>query len=352
MRTHNDFKISVMDIEVFGLGEESKPTTLCLNNCSFPNGRCVATLDSKCVCGNGFAGKDCSVRSCGGCNSGTCHDGVCTCSPGQFGANCERKTPCPNNCWGHGVCESGAQCNCGQGFDGIDCRYRLVLNGTLRVLHLDEFVEPSWPAPHPHYIEALNLSTIAGCSKDRPVPCTTAPLCGISAGECTGLATQSGSGSSSHASAYDDQRPWVKSPEGASRAVRAWSQLVGQGRNLRPPLSAAGATATSKYPWPAKGHLPSNAIDSDHTTSWRSVSTSEERWENITVDLGKGKAVTISVIHLDAHATVGHDNGAKNDMGAEVAAQLVDTFCECSSDQVAWTVVHDKIPSLYVEESI
>ena len=335
-----------MDIEVFGLGEESKPTTLCLNNCSFPNGRCVATLDSKCVCGNGFAGKDCSVRSCGGCNSGTCHDGVCTCSPGQFGANCERKTPCPNNCWGHGVCESGAQCNCDQGFDGIDCRYRLVLNGTLRVLHLDEFVEPSWPAPHPHYIEALNLSTIAGCSKDRPVPCTTAPLCGISAGECTGLATQSGSGSSSHASAYDDQRPWVKSPEGASRAVRAWSQLVGQGRNLRPPLSAAGATATSKYPWPAKGHLPSNAIDSDHTTSWRSVSTSEERWENITVDLGKGKAVTISVIHLDAHATVGHDNGA------EAAAQLVDTFCECSSDQVAWTVVHDKVPSLYVEESI
>ncbi|KAL6493129.1 hypothetical protein OROGR_032888 [Orobanche gracilis] len=59
----------------------------CLNSCHF-NGDCI---DGTCRCFLGFAGQDCSQRSC------------------------------PNNCGGHGECLEGGLCDCENGYTGTDC---------------------------------------------------------------------------------------------------------------------------------------------------------------------------------------------------------------------------------------
>merc|ERR1711871_326929 len=105
-----------------GVGCQNKT---CINECS-KRGKCRL---GKCYCFQGFAGNDCSVKSCPGhgpagkcsgngkCNNAT---GLCTCGPMHKALDCSVKRDCPMDCSGHGACVEH-KCECLGNFTGHDC---------------------------------------------------------------------------------------------------------------------------------------------------------------------------------------------------------------------------------------
>jgi len=89
-------------------------------------------LDQKCtVCKNGRSGINCLEKVPLKCDNrcqehGICVDGVCNCSPGFQGRNCDINN-CPKSCSSNGVCEKSVdqytkyQCVCNQGWTGQAC---------------------------------------------------------------------------------------------------------------------------------------------------------------------------------------------------------------------------------------
>ena len=60
----------------------------------------------------------------GGCSgNGKCDRGRCLCSIGFEGADCSKKSTCPNDCNKHGVCSVGGTCLCEPGYAGEACEY-------------------------------------------------------------------------------------------------------------------------------------------------------------------------------------------------------------------------------------
>ena len=96
------------------------------------NGQCNDE-EGVCICNTGFSGKNCKVQACpDNCNrakrQGQCADGLrCECASGFAGAACHLKD-CPNKCGGHGDCALNEKnpsiegiCICNEGFYGADC---------------------------------------------------------------------------------------------------------------------------------------------------------------------------------------------------------------------------------------
>ena len=90
-------------------------------------------MRGKCVCAEGWRGKDCGVDICPkGCSGshGKCVDGDCKCMIGWKGRDCEEST-CPGalaggvECSGHGRCDVNhlheVKCICEKAYKGIDC---------------------------------------------------------------------------------------------------------------------------------------------------------------------------------------------------------------------------------------
>lgn len=119
----------------------------CENGCS-GHGVCGA---SSCLCGQSWAGQDCSFgleltgesdltlpglsplaaacpRGCSG--HGYCSSGTCVCRTGYFGAACTDQG-CPSACFGHGACRGGT-CDCYPAWGGSQCELLLgeVVAGT------------------------------------------------------------------------------------------------------------------------------------------------------------------------------------------------------------------------------
>jgi syndecan 4 len=88
-------------------------------------GHGTCSVDSKCVCSDGWKGAGCNESPCpNSCSGkGLCIGGTCKCIQGFAGADCS-KQDCPNtnNCTGHGKCngDTGA-CVCAAGYKGSDC---------------------------------------------------------------------------------------------------------------------------------------------------------------------------------------------------------------------------------------
>uniref|UniRef100_A0A667XDE2 Tenascin Ca n=1 Tax=Myripristis murdjan TaxID=586833 RepID=A0A667XDE2_9TELE len=97
-------------------------------NCCSSRGRCV---NGQCVCEEGFAGEDCSVKTCpSNCyGRGECIDGRCVCYVGFSGEDCGELS-CPSNCLNRGQCIDG-QCVCDEGFTGEDCSQKACPNDCL-----------------------------------------------------------------------------------------------------------------------------------------------------------------------------------------------------------------------------
>ena len=68
----------------------------------------------------GTASCPCTGVDCSG--HGACHNGVCVCSDGYAGPNCDFDPCAGNDCSGHGTCSrSSGKCTCEAGFGGDDC---------------------------------------------------------------------------------------------------------------------------------------------------------------------------------------------------------------------------------------
>jgi len=92
--------------------------------CSGRNGVCW-TAKKKCICRQGYSGKDCGKvnKACGaqGCNKrGTCEAGICFCDMGYTGKHCEKVEKCPKGCSDRGFCSHG-ECFCYPGRTGVAC---------------------------------------------------------------------------------------------------------------------------------------------------------------------------------------------------------------------------------------
>ena len=289
------FKISVNEITVWGkpLGTAALSSNQCWNSCS-GHGECNEA--GQCACTTGFLGQDCSVAACEpSCGAhGTCANGRCVCAPYWYGTSCEKPSSCPNDCWGHGQCTQGA-CICAQGFDGLDCRYRLetVEGASLRVLHLDDYMAPVWQPRHPHHEQDLANSAEAGClTAQKPFPCpagAAAGACGVSLGAC----------------ALPASSPGRFPPASAAGAVsvNAWAQTANAGSKVLTPLAVSSVSASSTSPWGDYG--APKAADGDRSTYWRSESSTEARWHNVTLDLGQ--VANIGAIRVDGY--VGGNSG-------------------------------------------
>uniref|UniRef100_A0A672HVD5 Zmp:0000000846 n=1 Tax=Salarias fasciatus TaxID=181472 RepID=A0A672HVD5_SALFA len=131
-------RLEMLEGEVSALRDQCKTDgTCCSNDCgerlSCPNnclsrGRCV---NGQCVCEEGLAGEDCSIRTCpSSCyGRGECVDGRCVCHTGFTGRDCGELS-CPYNCQNRGRCVDG-QCVCDEGFSGEDCGQKACPNDCL-----------------------------------------------------------------------------------------------------------------------------------------------------------------------------------------------------------------------------
>ena len=115
-------------------GGKPQPTNPCDGvNCG-SHGTCDSTT-GKCNCDAGWSGESCSnggkpqpTNPCDGVNCGshgTCDSttGKCNCDVGWSGESCNifPTIICPNNCSGHGKCDSTGKCNCDAGWSGESC---------------------------------------------------------------------------------------------------------------------------------------------------------------------------------------------------------------------------------------
>ena len=101
---------------------------------SLPSPAGVCTQDGQCVCYDGFAGTDCSIKVCPAACAlhGTCSGGVCQCEPGWTGYDCSFRG-CKDDCSGHGACHIGpfnSECLCFSGYTGDACQIS-VTSGAL-----------------------------------------------------------------------------------------------------------------------------------------------------------------------------------------------------------------------------
>ena len=85
------------------------------------HGYCDAAR-GECVCAVGWAGSSCATRLCpGACShAGRCVDGHCECMAGRYGAACDLNTCDDSHCSGRGACIRGT-CVCDAGFAGARC---------------------------------------------------------------------------------------------------------------------------------------------------------------------------------------------------------------------------------------
>ena len=114
-----------MCVQGFG-GKDCSEVTgnseLCPDECS-GHGSCAL---GKCFCDPGWGGKGCNFKkkvTCPeNCNQqGLCHhDGKCYCNPGLGGRDCSTTVPCPEGCTDHGICKYG-RCFCQPGYSGLNC---------------------------------------------------------------------------------------------------------------------------------------------------------------------------------------------------------------------------------------
>ena len=96
----------------------------CPDGCS-NQGTCD-TVTGMCSCHEGFTGLGCGDKAClDGCGHGTCKNGTCSCDPSWEGPKCSQRT-CPDGCSGHGTCmpslkEEPPFCKCETDYSGSAC---------------------------------------------------------------------------------------------------------------------------------------------------------------------------------------------------------------------------------------
>ena len=99
----------------------------CPDQCTNEEQGTCDTVTGMCSCHEGWTGLTCSAKLCPkGCGHGTCNNGTCACDPSWEGPMCLERT-CPDGCNGHGTCEidfSGTTppfCKCEADFSGSAC---------------------------------------------------------------------------------------------------------------------------------------------------------------------------------------------------------------------------------------
>ena len=92
-----------------------------LEEACFGHGTCV---NLHCKCDEGFAGNFCELRSCpndcsghGACNS--THTGTCECGAGYGGEDCSQKLTCKADCSQHGSCWEDTKGEAPPPYDGV-----------------------------------------------------------------------------------------------------------------------------------------------------------------------------------------------------------------------------------------
>jgi hypothetical protein len=96
----------------------------------FGHGTCVSR---HCKCDEGFAGTFCDLRSCpndcsghGACN--TTHTGICECGADYGGEDCSKKLTCKDDCSHHGGCWEDLEGEAAPPYDGV-CRCDVPFTG-------------------------------------------------------------------------------------------------------------------------------------------------------------------------------------------------------------------------------
>ena len=107
----------------FGMGHTKVGITVACPLLCGSKGKCTGA--ATCECFSGFAGYDCSDRTCEyDCGvHGSCDDQnkTCVCDQGYVGDACEIEF-CPNACSSRGICnETAGVCNCAEHWTGEDC---------------------------------------------------------------------------------------------------------------------------------------------------------------------------------------------------------------------------------------
>ena len=86
-----------------------------------------ACVDGRCLCEDGWSGKNCATRMPPWARRGACNNGTCACLPPYFGADCG--AACPAECSFHGACLPTGKCECFDGWQGEACAERCEGDG-------------------------------------------------------------------------------------------------------------------------------------------------------------------------------------------------------------------------------